>query len=135
VVAYGHIPKSLQSQDEDEAAPRYQINFRGLAAYGALDEAMKSDIRRMIDDSKNALFNHHPRPECLDMVRQMLPLLNGHASATAWFGGSDCGSLEQALSSGSGGGGGAEAGDEAKGKAKAKRKGKGKAKVAITSIS
>jgi hypothetical protein len=81
VVAYGHIPKRLRSPDEDEAAPRYQIDFRGLAAYRALDEVMKSDIRRMIDGSKNALFNHHSRPECLDMVRQMLPLLNGHASA------------------------------------------------------
>jgi hypothetical protein len=86
-VAHGSHGRDLRSKDEDEAAPRYQINIRGLAAYRNLNEGMKSDIRRMIDGSKNAIFNNHPRQAGVDLMRQMLPLLNGHASATAWFGG------------------------------------------------
>jgi hypothetical protein len=79
----------LQSPQKDEAAPRYQIHFRGLAAYRNITESMKSNIRRMIDGTKNALFMHHPRQGSLDLVRQMLPLLDGDSSTTAWFGGLD----------------------------------------------
>jgi hypothetical protein len=137
VVAHGPIPKKLRSPANDIAAPRYQINFCGLAAYRGLNDTMKSDIHRMIDGSKNALFNKHPRQEYLHMVRQMLPLLNGHVSATAWFGGLDSGPMGQALSSGSddGGGGGvgvggnAKAGGEAMVGGGAKKKGKGKARA------
>ena len=80
---------ALQSPKKDEAAPRYQIDFRGLAAYRNITESMKSDVRRMIDGTKTRLFTHHPRPGNLDLVRQMLPLLNGDSSTTAWFRGLD----------------------------------------------
>jgi len=91
--------RELRCSSTDEVAPRYQIDFRGLAAYRNITESMKNDIRRMIDGTKNALFTHHPRQQNLDLVRQMLPLLNGDSSTTAWFGG-----LDQPLPGGAGGG-------------------------------
>jgi len=94
-----HNTYALQSPTKDEAAPRYQIDFRGLAAYRNITESMKSDIRRMIDGTKTTLFTHHPRQGSLDLVRQMLPLLNGDSSTTAWFGG-----LDNPLPGGAGGG-------------------------------
>jgi len=60
VVAPRLPQKGLRDNEEDEAAPRYQIDFRGLSAYRGLTEPMKIDIHRMIDGSKNALFNNHP---------------------------------------------------------------------------
>jgi hypothetical protein len=84
VVAYSRTC-DLRAKTEDEAAPRYQIDFRGLSAYRGLTDPMKRDIRSIIDGSKNALFNNHPRKDGLDFVRQMLPLLNAHPSAMAWF--------------------------------------------------
>jgi hypothetical protein len=84
-----HTPNThyLRSKIKDKAAPRYQINFRGLAAYRNVTESMKIDIRRMIDGTKNAVFTHHPRPDNLDLLHQMLPLLGGDGATTAWFGG------------------------------------------------
>lgn len=78
---------ALRNQGNDQEAPRYQIDFQGLDAYRNLTESLKTDIRRMIDSSKNSLFNHHPRAYGLPLVRQMLPLLTGHPAATSWFGG------------------------------------------------
>ena len=74
-------------QTRDINAPRYQIDFRGLAPYRDLTETIKNDIRSMIDGSKNMLFNHHPRQYGLGLLRQMQPMLAGDSDATAWFGG------------------------------------------------
>jgi hypothetical protein len=81
------ISKDLRRPAEDQAAPCYQIDFRGLAPYRNLTEPIKTHIRSMIDGSKNYLFNHHPRQFGLPVLRQMLPVLIGHSDATAWFGG------------------------------------------------
>lgn len=78
---------NLRNPESDAEAPRYQIDFRGLAAYRNLTEPTKIDIRRMIDGSKNALFKNHPRNYGLPILRRMLPVLQGDPDATAWFGG------------------------------------------------
>jgi hypothetical protein len=83
--------RNLRCQALDVNAPRYQIEFRGLAPYRGLTEARKNDIRSMIDGSKNALFNHHPRQYGLPLLRRMQPLLAGDPDATAWFGGPSLG--------------------------------------------
>ena len=79
----------LRTHIKDQAAPRYQIDFRGLAAYRNVTDSMKTDIRRMIDGTKNAVFTHHPRPDNLSLLRQMLPFFGGDSFTTAWFGGLD----------------------------------------------
>jgi hypothetical protein len=79
--------KTLRHPSSNEEAPRYQIDLRGLASYRNLTEPMKTDIRRMIDASKNQLFKHHPRDYGLQVLKQMLPVLIGDPGATAWFGG------------------------------------------------
>jgi hypothetical protein len=86
-----HPPNSydLRSHKKDKAAPRYKIDFRGLAAYRNVTESMKIDIRRMIDGTKNAVFDHHPRSDNLSLLQQMLPFYGGNSSTTAWFGGLD----------------------------------------------
>ena len=50
---------------------------------------MKTDIRRMIDGTKNAVFTGHPRPDNVSLLQQMLPVFGGEESTTAWFGGLD----------------------------------------------
>jgi hypothetical protein len=71
----------------DEEAPRYQIDFRGLDAYRDLDVPTKAIIRSMINNSKNALFNQHPRPYGVPYLRRMLPVLTADQDSVAWFGG------------------------------------------------
>jgi hypothetical protein len=72
-----------------EEAPRYQIDFRGLSAYGCITDAVKSDIRTMINQSKNAVFNYHPRDYGIPLLRRMLPVLTNDPEPTEWFGGLD----------------------------------------------
>ncbi|KAM6495131.1 hypothetical protein JOM56_009754 [Amanita muscaria] len=79
-------PYHLRRPDEDEEAPRYQIDFLGLAAYREVTRQMKTDIQSMIDGSKDALSNGHPREYGLPTLGQMLPLLNGGLDATVWVG-------------------------------------------------
>jgi hypothetical protein len=77
----------LRGAEKDTRAPRYQIDFRGLSAYRKLTTSMKADVRRMIDGSKNYIFNHHPRQYGVPALRQALPVLDQDSYATAWFGG------------------------------------------------
>jgi hypothetical protein len=107
-----HIPRG---KAVDEQAPRYRIDFRGLAAYRQVTIPLKAHIQRMIDGSKNALFRHHPRQYGLPSLRKMLPVLDDNPDATAWFG-----SLGDTPVDMQGGGGGFFAG---KGKGKEKEKG------------
>jgi hypothetical protein len=69
----------------DEAAPRYQLDFRGLGAYRGLSGERMDTIRKMIDNTKNAVFTQHPRPPTVGGVRMMLPLLNDDPYAVAWI--------------------------------------------------
>jgi len=73
--------------EDDEQAPRYQIDFRGLAAYGNITDADKEVIRSMMSGSRDYLFRSHWRRDALDLVRQMLPVLDCVPSSTAWLGG------------------------------------------------
>jgi hypothetical protein len=98
----------------DGEAPRYQIDFRGLAAYRGLTETNKDAIRSMINGSKNHLFKKHPRQYALDSLHQMLPALDGEPASTAWFGGFD--------------------GVVASSQGKAKGKGKGKGRAAAIPV-
>jgi hypothetical protein len=71
----------------DEEAPRYQINFHGLAAYRGFDVPTKAIVRSMINNAQNALFNQHPRPSSVPFLRRMLPVLTADPDSVAWFGG------------------------------------------------
>jgi hypothetical protein len=55
------ISHDLRNKEHDEEAPRYQIDFRGLSAYGNITDEIRAAIRTMIDRSKNAVFENHPR--------------------------------------------------------------------------
>jgi hypothetical protein len=83
------VPHShdLRGAEMNTQAPRYQIDLRGLSAYRRLTTSMKADVRRMIDGSKNYIFDHHPRTYGVPAVRQMLPVLDQDRYSTAWFGG------------------------------------------------
>ena len=84
------MPSShFQSPIQDEEAPRYQIDFRGLSAYGNITDADRIAIRRMIDESNNALFNHHSRDYGVPSLRQMLPVFTKDPESTEWFRGLD----------------------------------------------
>jgi hypothetical protein len=72
---------------KDQEAPRYQIDFRGLAAYGNITDQVRVIIRRMINGPPNALFEQHARQYAVPLLRQMLPVLAGDSDSTAWFGG------------------------------------------------
>jgi hypothetical protein len=78
-------PRNIVTKDEE--APRYQIDFRGLAAYRDLDVPTKAIIRSMINNSKNALFNQHPRQHAVPHLRRMLPVFTADEASVAWFGG------------------------------------------------
>ena len=67
-------------------APRYQINFRGLSAYGNITEGVKTSIRRMINQSKNVVFSYHPREYGVPLLRRMLPVLTNDLESMEWFG-------------------------------------------------
>jgi hypothetical protein len=82
-----HAPPTRAHTGVDQEAPRYQIDFRGLAAYRKVTEGMAADIRRLIDRSKNELFIHHPRDYGQRLLRQMLPVHDGHADSKVWFSG------------------------------------------------
>jgi hypothetical protein len=90
--AHSHNVRGENVQDRE--APRYQIDFRGLAAYRNLTEATKDAIRSMINGSKNYLFNNHSREYALHLVHQMMPVLSSEPAATAWFDGSEGGETE-----------------------------------------
>ena len=77
----------LRNQDNDMEAPRYQIDFRGLKAYGNITDEVKIAIQGMINQSKNAVFIHHPRPYGVPSLRRMLPVLTEDTDSTEWFGG------------------------------------------------
>jgi hypothetical protein len=80
-------PHDLRNQMQDEEAPRYQIDFRGLSAYRNITDPVRTSIRAMINHSKNALFTNHPRPYGIRSLKRMLPVLTGDPAATEWFGG------------------------------------------------
>jgi hypothetical protein len=82
-------PHNLGRQKSDKEAPRYQIDFRGLSAYGNITDADKTAIRMMINRSKNAMFDNHSRKYGVPSLRQMLPVLTEDPAATEWFGGCD----------------------------------------------
>jgi hypothetical protein len=77
-------PRNIVTNDEE--APRYQIDFRGLVAYRNLDVPTKAIIRSMIDNSKNGLFNQYPRQYGVPYLRRML-VLTADQDSVAWFGG------------------------------------------------
>jgi len=77
----------LRNKISDEEAPRYEINFRGLSAYGNITDAVRTAIRRMINRSKNAMFENHSRKYGVPFLRQMLPVLTKDETSTGWFGG------------------------------------------------
>jgi hypothetical protein len=77
----------LRHPEKDEEAPRYQIDFRGLAAYRTINHANKITIRRMIDNAKNAVFYQHPQQYGVPLLRRMLPVLTGDPDSVAWCGG------------------------------------------------
>jgi hypothetical protein len=79
----------LRNQINDEEAPRYQIDFRGLSAYGNITDAVRITIRMMINQSKNAVFNDHTRDYGVPSLRRMLPVLTKDPASTEWFGGCD----------------------------------------------
>ena len=81
------IQCSFRGKDDDEEAPRYQIDIRGLDAYRNLTDRVKNVIRVMINRSKNAIFLNHSRPHTIPLVRQMLPVLTDDLASTKWFGG------------------------------------------------
>ena len=83
----GPDQRNLRGKKKDQEAPRYQIDFRGLDAYGIITEDVRAAIRRMIDRSKNAVFINHPRKYAISSLRRMLPVLTGDKESTEWFGG------------------------------------------------
>ena len=83
--AYDDLQKKTNASS-DEEAPRYQIDFCGLDAYNITD-TVKTAIQKMINHSKNAMFEHHSRPYCVDSLRRMLPVLTEDSASTEWFGG------------------------------------------------
>ncbi len=82
-------PYNLRNQINDEEAPRYQIDFRGLSAYGIITDAIRIAIRAMVNRSKNAVFNNHTRDYGIPSLRRMLPVLTEDPASTEWFGGLD----------------------------------------------
>lgn len=80
-------PYNLCTKSVDQQAPRYQVDFCGLDAYRNLTAGHKASIEAMIDYSKNALFNKHPREYGKTALRQMLPVLTEHEDSSEWFGG------------------------------------------------
>ena len=79
----------LRNQINDEEAPRYQIDCRGLSAYGNITDAVRIAIRMMIDRSKNAVFKDHSRDYGVASLWRMLPVLTADPASTEWFGGFD----------------------------------------------
>ena len=80
-------PPHRDSKIDGFEAPRYQINFCGLSAYGNISEGVKVLIRRMIDQSKNtAVFSYHPREYGVPLLRRMLPVLTNDLESMEWFG-------------------------------------------------
>src|SRR5882762_7225285 len=79
----------LRNQINDEEAPRYQIDFHGLDAYGNITDAVRTAIRTMINQSKNAMFNKHSRGYGIPTLRRMLPVLTKDPACTEWLGGFD----------------------------------------------
>jgi hypothetical protein len=78
-----------QWKQRDEAPPRYQINFRGLAAYRDIADSgiagVSGRIRVAIDNIQNSMFTRHARQSTLEGVRLMLPMLNEENDANAWY--------------------------------------------------
>jgi hypothetical protein len=80
---------NLRQKKIDVEAPRYQINFRGLAAYRNITDDVENVIQMMINHLKTALFDNHPRPYGVPLLRRMLPVLTQDSDSTLWFGGID----------------------------------------------
>ena len=78
-------PFNLRNANDDQEAPRYQIDFRGLAAYRNINNPIKIAIRRMINNSKNALFNQHPRLYAIPLLRRQQPVLAEDQDSMAWY--------------------------------------------------
>jgi hypothetical protein len=75
------------ANDNDKEAPRYRIDFRGLASYRNLDDPIKTVIRRMINSSQNALFTQHPRQFAIPLLRRQQPVLAEDPDSMAWYSG------------------------------------------------
>jgi len=81
------VGRDLRAKRDDEEAPRYQIDIRGLDAYRSLTDTVKNVIRMMINRSKTAIFMNHPRPDNIPLLRRMLPVFTRYSASTEGFGG------------------------------------------------
>jgi len=79
-----HFPRNKRA---DQVAPRYQIDFLGLASYANITDGQKATIRGAINRSKNAVFEKHPRKFGVPSLRRMLPLSGKDLASAEWFGG------------------------------------------------
>ena len=71
-------------------APCCQINFCGLKAYGNITDEVKIAVQRMINQSKNTVFNHHSQHYGVPLLWRMLTVLTEDSrDSTEWFGGID----------------------------------------------
>ena len=81
------VKRHARYRTADEEAPRYQIDFRGLASYANITDGQKATIRGVINRSKNAVFEKHSRKYGVPSLQRMLPLLGKDPASTEWFGG------------------------------------------------
>jgi len=81
------IDRNFRGKPKNEEAPRYQIDIRGLDAYGSLTDTVKNVIRMMINHSRNVIFMNHSRTYNVPSLRRMLPVLTQDPASTEWFGG------------------------------------------------
>ena len=95
-------PHHLRYPDQDEEAPRYQINFRGLSACRDVTVPIGVEIQKIIDDSKNTLFKHHLRTYGLSSLRQMFSVLSRDLDTTLWFAGLRTGEVSSQVVGGAG---------------------------------
>jgi len=89
IIVTNPSPYTPRNTKDDEEAPRYQIDFRGLSAYGIITDTVRLSIRAMIDHSKNAVFKNHSRDYGVPSLRRMLPVFTDNPVSTEWFGGVD----------------------------------------------
>lgn len=75
---------NLRHPEQDQEAPRYQIDFIGLKAYRDINERIAGCIRSMIHRSKNLIYIMHERKDTLHLLRQQLPFANEHPDSNTW---------------------------------------------------
>jgi hypothetical protein len=78
--------KTYHHQEENQQAPRYQIDFLGLAAYQHLESGVKDKILAVINGSQQYLFSAHPRQDEVPALHQLQPYLDEDPATTKWFG-------------------------------------------------